>query len=160
MNRRQLGGAALAALAASTGLVPRGAARAQGAGSYPERPVTIVVSWAPGGSTDFVGRLLAQQMSKELGQQVVVENRAGASGTIGHLYVARARADGYTLLMGVNSTYAMATHLFPRRAMTTPRASRRSAASPRRRSSSASGRSWASRRCRSWSPAPRRSRAS
>lgn len=115
MNRRQLGGAALAALAASTGLVPRGAARAQGAGTYPDRPVTIVVSWAPGGSTDFVGRLLAQQMSKELGQQVVVENRAGASGTIGHLYVARARPDGYTLLMGVNSTYAMATHLFPQK---------------------------------------------
>jgi tripartite-type tricarboxylate transporter receptor subunit TctC len=115
MNRRQLGGAAMAAFAASTGLLPRGAARAQEAGPYPNRTVTLVVSWAPGGSTDFVGRLLAQQMAKELGQPVVVENRPGASGTIGHLYVARARPDGYTLLMGVNSTYAMATHLFPQK---------------------------------------------
>ncbi|SHI96354.1 Tripartite-type tricarboxylate transporter, receptor component TctC [Roseomonas rosea] len=80
---------------------------------YPSRPVTLVVSWAPGGSTDFVGRLLAQGMSRSLGQQVVVENRAGASGTIGHASVARARPDGYTILLGVNSTYAMATHLFP-----------------------------------------------
>ncbi|MDB5368444.1 MAG: twin-arginine translocation pathway signal protein [Roseomonas sp.] len=112
MKRRQFGCAALGAIAASTGLLPR-AAGAQG--TYPDRTVTLVVSWAPGGSTDFVGRLLAQQMSKELGQTMVVENRAGASGTIGHLYVARARPDGYTLLMGVNSTYAMATHLFPQK---------------------------------------------
>ena len=117
MNRRQFGCAGLGMLAASTGLLPRGSLAQQAAapGTYPDRTVTLVVSWAPGGSTDFVGRLLAQQMSKELGQQVVVENRAGASGTIGHLYVARARPDGYTLLMGVNSTYAMATHLFPQK---------------------------------------------
>lgn len=89
------------------------AARAQG--NYPASPVTLVVSWAPGGSTDFVARVVAQQMSRELGQQVVVENRAGASGTIGHASVARARPDGYTLLFGVNSTYAMARHLFPQR---------------------------------------------
>jgi tripartite-type tricarboxylate transporter receptor subunit TctC len=116
MNRRQFGCAGLGMLAASAGLLPRGASAQQAApGTYPDKTVTLVVSWAPGGSTDFVGRLLAQQMSKELGQQVVVENRAGASGTIGHLYVARARPDGYTLLMGVNSTYAMATHLFPQK---------------------------------------------
>jgi tripartite-type tricarboxylate transporter receptor subunit TctC len=118
MKRRQLGSAAIAALAATTGLLPRHAAAQapqSDTGAYPNRNVTLVVSWAPGGSTDFVGRLLAQQMSKELGQPVVVENRAGASGTIGHLYVARARPDGYTLLMGVNSTYAMATHLFPQK---------------------------------------------
>jgi len=99
-----------------TGLAALGASRALPAlaqADYPNRPVTLVVSWAPGGSTDFVGRLLAQGMSRQLGQQVVVENRAGASGTIGHASVARARADGYTLLLGVNSTYAMATHLFP-----------------------------------------------
>ncbi|UFN48101.1 tripartite tricarboxylate transporter substrate binding protein [Roseomonas sp. OT10] len=89
-------------------------AAAQGT-DYPNRPVTLVVAWAPGGSTDFVARLLAQRMSQDLGQQVVVENRAGASGTIGHVYVARARPDGYTLLLGVNSTYAMATHLFPQK---------------------------------------------
>ena len=102
--------------ALATGLAALAAARALPAmaqGEYPSKPVTLVVSWAPGGSTDFVGRLLAQGMSRSLGQQVVVENRAGASGTIGHASVARARPDGYTILLGVNSTYAMATHLFP-----------------------------------------------
>ena len=83
---------------------------------YPgSRTVTLVVSWAPGGSTDFVGRVLAQQLSKELNGNVVVDNRPGASGTVGHASVARARPDGYTLLLGVNSTYAMAAHLFPQR---------------------------------------------
>ncbi len=79
------------------------------------RPVTIVVSWAPGGSSDFTARILAQVLSKELPGNVVVDNRPGASGTIGHASVARARPDGYTLLLGVNSTYAMARHLFPNR---------------------------------------------
>ncbi|HEY8611819.1 MAG TPA: tripartite tricarboxylate transporter substrate binding protein [Roseomonas sp.] len=106
ITRRMLG-AGLATLAATRALP----ALAQA--DYPSRPITLVVSWAPGGSTDFVGRLLAQGMSRALGQQVVVENRAGASGTIGHASVARARPDGYTILLGVNSTYAMATHLFP-----------------------------------------------
>ena len=85
-------------------------------GDYPgSRPVTLVVAWAPGGSTDFVARVLAQGMSAALGGNVVVDNRPGASGTIGHASVARARPDGYTLLLGVNSTYAMARHLFPQR---------------------------------------------
>ncbi|MCQ4159617.1 tripartite tricarboxylate transporter substrate binding protein [Roseomonas sp. GC11] len=102
----------LGLLAAGSALRPA-ASLAQGA--YPNRTITLVVSWAPGGSTDFVGRVVAQQLTKELGQQVVVENRAGASGTIGHASVARARPDGYTLLLGVNSTFAMARHLFPQR---------------------------------------------
>jgi tripartite-type tricarboxylate transporter receptor subunit TctC len=89
---------------------------AQSADSYPgNRPVTLVVAWAPGGSTDFVARVVAQQLSKELNGNVVVDNRPGASGTVGHASVARARPDGYTLLLGVNSTYAMARHLFPQR---------------------------------------------
>jgi hypothetical protein len=95
---------------------PRLAAAAQAPEAWPgARPVTIVVSWAPGGSTDFVARVLAQQLSTELGGSVVVDNRPGASGTVGHASVARARPDGYTLLLGVNSTYAMARHLFPQR---------------------------------------------
>ena len=106
-TRRALG-------AASLGLLAAPMARAQEA--YPgSRPVTIIVSWAPGGSTDFVGRLLAQQMSKDLPGNVVVDNRPGASGTVGHASVARARPDGHTLLLGVNSTYAMSRHLFPTR---------------------------------------------
>ncbi len=117
LSRRGLA-AGLSLIAAGGGTVggallrPRSAA-AQGA--YPTRTVTLVVSWAPGGSTDFVARVVAQQLTRELGQQVVVENRAGASGTIGHASVARARPDGHTLLFGVNSTYAMARHLFPQR---------------------------------------------
>lgn len=99
-------------LLAAAGALRSAPASAQ---AFPSRPVTLVVAWAPGGSTDFVARVLAQQLSKELGQQVVVENRPGASGTIGHASVARARPDGYTLLLGVNSTFAMARHLFPNR---------------------------------------------
>ena len=98
-------------------LLPAAPALAQPAAeAWPgARPVTVVVSWAPGGSTDFVARVLAQQLSAELGGNVVVDNRPGASGTVGHASVARARPDGYTLLLGVNSTYAMARHLFPQR---------------------------------------------
>ncbi|WP_431280542.1 Bug family tripartite tricarboxylate transporter substrate binding protein [Humitalea sp. 24SJ18S-53] len=107
-TRRSLGTATLGLLA-----VPS-LARAQDA--WPgTRPVTIVVAWAPGGSSDFVARVLAQSLSKDLPGNVVVDNRPGASGTIGHASVARARPDGYTLLLGVNSTYAMARHLFPQR---------------------------------------------
>ncbi len=113
VTRRNLCAAAAGLLGA--GLAGR-AALSQTAGSYPgTRPVSIVVAWAPGGSTDFVARVLAQQLSKELNGNVVVDNRPGASGTIGHASVARARPDGYTLLLGVNSTYAMSRHLFPNR---------------------------------------------
>ncbi len=104
------------AMLAGLALLGARPARAQGeAWPVPGRPVTIVVSWAPGGSTDFVGRVVAQQLSRELNGNVVVDNRPGASGTIGHASVARARPDGYTLLLGVNSTYAMSRHLFPQR---------------------------------------------
>ncbi|WP_235951836.1 Bug family tripartite tricarboxylate transporter substrate binding protein [Falsiroseomonas algicola] len=79
--------------------------------AWPTRTVTLVVPWAPGGSQDALGRVIAAPLSAELGQQVVVDNRAGATGTIGSATVARARPDGYTLLMGSTSTYAMAPHL-------------------------------------------------
>ncbi len=79
--------------------------------TWPARAVTLVVPWAPGGSTDTLSRLLAQRVSADTGQQILVDNRPGASGTVGHLSVARARPDGYTLLIGTNSTYAMAPHL-------------------------------------------------
>jgi tripartite-type tricarboxylate transporter receptor subunit TctC len=87
-------------------------ARAQDA--YPNRVIKLVVPWPPGGVTDVTGRLLAQRLSTELGQTVIVENRQGASGTIGHAAVAQSAADGYTLLLGTNSTYAIAPHLFER----------------------------------------------
>jgi tripartite-type tricarboxylate transporter receptor subunit TctC len=102
--------------AAALGLGARPALAQVNNAAYPgSRAVTLVVAWAPGGSTDFVARVLAQGMSAALPGNVVVDNRPGASGTIGHASVARARPDGYTLLLGVNSTYAMARHLFPQR---------------------------------------------
>ncbi|TDG18747.1 tripartite tricarboxylate transporter substrate binding protein [Paracraurococcus ruber] len=81
------------------------------AGAWPNRPVTVVVPWPAGGSTDTVVRVLAPRIAQDLGQPVLVDNRTGASGTVGHLSVARARPDGYTLLVGTNSTFAMAPHL-------------------------------------------------
>ncbi|CAB3700550.1 Bug family tripartite tricarboxylate transporter substrate binding protein [Achromobacter dolens] len=76
-----------------------GAAIPAMAADYPRRPITIVVPSSPAGSTDIVARLLGEQMTKGLGQPVIVENRPGASGNIGTEYVARAPADGYTLLL-------------------------------------------------------------
>jgi len=71
---------------------------------YPTRPVRMIVGFAPGGGTDIVARVIGQKLSEWWGQQVIVENRAGATGTIGADVVAKAPADGYILLMGhVNS---------------------------------------------------------
>ena len=88
ITRRILGGAALA--------LPAFAARAQ---SYPDRPVRLIVAYPPGGNVDFTARLLQPAMSQALGQQVVVDNRAGAGGIVGTESVARARPDGYTALI-------------------------------------------------------------
>jgi len=75
--------------------------------AYPERPITVVVPWAPGGSTDILARAIGEQLTKSMGQPVVVDNRAGASGNIGSAAVAKAKPDGYTLLIGSMSTHAM-----------------------------------------------------
>ena len=72
---------------------------AQGPGSYPDRPVKIIVPFAPGAGTDAMGRLIAQKLGEVMNGTFVVENRAGASGAIGTQYVAQAPADGYTLLL-------------------------------------------------------------
>ncbi len=82
--------------------------------AWPARPVTIVVPFPPGGATDLVARVLAQGLTARLGQPVVVENRPGANGTIGSAAVARARPDGYTLVMGGVNTHAMNDSLFRR----------------------------------------------
>ncbi len=74
---------------------------------YPSRPITLVVPFAAGGSTDVVGRLVAQKMSDSLGQQVVVENVVGAGGNVGAARVAKADPDGYTILMGTVATHAL-----------------------------------------------------
>jgi len=75
--------------------------------AYPERPITLIVPWAPGGSTDILARAIGDQLTRSLGQPVLVDNRAGASGNIGSAMVARAKPDGYTLLVGSMSTHAM-----------------------------------------------------
>ena len=75
---------------------------------YPNRPVKLIVGFAPAGSTDIVARVVAQKLSERLGQSVVVENKAGAGGTIGADAAAKAPADGYTLTLGTTSTHAIA----------------------------------------------------
>ena len=101
-------------LAASAALGALGARDAAAQGAWPGRSVAVMVPFAPGGSTDFVARLLAQELSTALGQQFVVDNRAGASGTGGMTFLARARPDGYTLGVVPNGTFAMAPAMFER----------------------------------------------
>jgi len=93
-------------------LAPLAARRAAAQEAWPQRPVTVVIPLAPGGSTDTLVRALAQHFSGAFGQPFVIENRPGAGGTVAHAAVARARPDGYTLLASTNSTYAIAPHLY------------------------------------------------
>jgi tripartite-type tricarboxylate transporter receptor subunit TctC len=79
---------------------------------YPSRPITLVVPFPAGGSTDLVARLVAAGMVKSLGQQIVVENRGGAGGNIGSAAVARDEPDGYTILMGTVATHALNPALY------------------------------------------------
>ena len=106
LSRRRLLSSALAGIAGTVAL-----RRASAQAAYPSRVIKLIVPWPPGGITDVTGRILAQRMGTELGQTIVVENRPGASGTIGHNAVSQAEPDGYTLLLATNSTYAMAPHL-------------------------------------------------
>ena len=87
-------------------LLPTHAAVAQA--DYPVRPLRLIVPFPAGGSTDIVGRVVAQKLSERLGQQVVVDNRGGAGGTIGADIAAKASPDGYTLTVGTTSTHAVA----------------------------------------------------
>jgi tripartite-type tricarboxylate transporter receptor subunit TctC len=79
--------------------------------TYPSRPVRIVIPLSPGGTTDVPGRIIAQKLSESLGQNFFVENRAGAGGTIGADFVAKARPDGYTLLLTA-SPFVIAPHVY------------------------------------------------
>jgi tripartite-type tricarboxylate transporter receptor subunit TctC len=79
---------------------------------FPNKPVTLVVPFAPGGSTDLVARTVAQAMSASLGQQVLVDNKGGAGGNLGASFVAKAAPDGYTILMGTIATHALVASLY------------------------------------------------
>lgn len=110
-SRRRLLRAGIAALPlAGAGLPGQGIAQGQ---TWPSRPIRIVVAWAPGGAVDTIARRLAPKLSESLGQPVVVENKSGATGTIGAADVARAAPDGHTLL-AMDNTYAMLPYLFQR----------------------------------------------
>lgn len=82
--------------------------------SYPSRPVNVIVPYAPGGNTDVVGRIVAEQMARILGQQFVIENAGGAGGTTGSARAARAEPNGYTLLVGQMGTHAASVGLYPK----------------------------------------------
>lgn len=97
---RQLGSGALLTAAMLPGLSQ--------ASDYPTRPITLIVPFAPGGNVDANARALGPLLAKQLGQPVVIENRAGAGGTIGSTLVARAPADGYTLMVGSSGSHATA----------------------------------------------------
>ena len=96
------------AVAAALGLMS-GAALAQ---SYPTKPITLIVPFAAGGPTDVIARIVGEHMSKTLGQQIVVENVAGAGGTTGITRGAQATADGYTIMMGHMGTHGAAPALY------------------------------------------------
>jgi tripartite-type tricarboxylate transporter receptor subunit TctC len=89
------------------------AAGAQAQGTYPQRPITMIVPFAAGGPTDVIARIVGDHMSRTLGQQIVVENVAGAGGTTGITRAAQAQPDGYTVMMGHMGTHGAAPALYP-----------------------------------------------
>src|SRR3954470_9674694 len=79
---------------------------------YPNKPIRLMVPFPPGGSTDIVARIVAQKVGAQLGQNLVIENRGGAGGTLGTAVVAKAPADGYTLVVGTTSTHVVAPSVY------------------------------------------------
>ena len=104
----------LIGLIAVTTLSFTGLAQAQ---SWPDKPIKLIIPFAAGGTTDIIGRVLAQQMTPILGQNVVVENRGGAGGNIGAEAVAKAPADGYTLLLASGSMLTVNPHMYKKMAI-------------------------------------------
>ncbi|QNN56588.1 tripartite tricarboxylate transporter substrate binding protein [Diaphorobacter ruginosibacter] len=99
----------LATLAAAACAMPFAASAAD---NYPSKVITIIVPFSAGGTTDILARVIAQDLTRQLGQSVVVDNRAGAGGNIGGALAARAPADGYTLFMGTVGTHAINAALY------------------------------------------------
>jgi tripartite-type tricarboxylate transporter receptor subunit TctC len=97
--------------AVATALASGGEALAQ---AYPAKPVRMVIGFAPGGPADIAGRIIGPRLSESLGQQVIIENRGGAGGTIGMDVVVKASPDGYTIGLGSSGNLVMAPHLYPK----------------------------------------------
>jgi tripartite-type tricarboxylate transporter receptor subunit TctC len=89
-------------------------AAAANAQNYPNKPIRLIVGFAPGGNTDTVARIVGQKLGERLGGQVIIDNRGGAGGTLGTELAARANADGYTLTMGTTTTHAIAVAAYPK----------------------------------------------
>lgn len=106
MKRREI----LVAAVAAFGLAATGA---QAQGTFPQRPITMIVPFAAGGPTDVIARIVGEHMSRTLGQQIVVENVAGAGGTTGITRASQAQPDGYTIMMGHMGTHGAAPALYP-----------------------------------------------
>ena len=111
MNLRRFLLALLPVLTLAAGLP---AAPAMAAEAFPAKPLKIVVPYVPGGTSEFLARVLAKKMSDILGQQVLIDNIGGAGGTLGTATVARAAPDGYTMLFGYNSGLTIAPGLYPK----------------------------------------------
>ena len=98
---------------ATAALMLAAATYSAAAQEYPARPVTLIVPFAAGGPTDVIARIVADHMSKTLGQQLVIENAVGAGGTTGSTRASRASPDGYTIVMGHMGTHAASVALYP-----------------------------------------------
>lgn len=98
-------------IAAAVGLMTAAACAA--AQDYPAKPIRLISAWTPGGANDILARALGQAISQRFGQPVVIENRPGASGTIGTAHVAQSPADGYTITLGSMPSYSTAPSMFP-----------------------------------------------
>ncbi|WP_194725110.1 tripartite tricarboxylate transporter substrate binding protein [Noviherbaspirillum malthae] len=109
----RLMGSALAAASVAGALSFAGVSAAY-AQNYPTKPITIVVPFAPGGATDILARAVGAELTKSLGQQVIIDNRPGAGGNVGTQIVSRAAPDGYTLLMGTVGTHGINQSLYPK----------------------------------------------
>src|SRR5450830_159697 len=109
-RRRFSLGTLAAAAAFGSALLATGPVSAQVA--FPSKPITIIVPFSPGGTTDILARIVGQALNAELGQSVIIDNRAGAGGNIGGQLAARAPADGYTLFMGTVGTHAINASLY------------------------------------------------
>ena len=120
LQRRSLVKSSLLA-AAVAGLMATLPMLATAQSSYPVKPIRLIVPFTPGGVTDTSGRLIAEQLSRRLGQQVIVDNRPGASGNIGTQQVAVAEPDGYTLLLGFDGTMVINPHVFDKVPFSTTR---------------------------------------